>query len=166
MFVFVWIWVELQPETRKREKRVYQLWKKISTATKERKRNWNKMKKVILCCHGYLALFNDPLFLKHWLYGVAEIDTVGLYRISNWINWKCDLDCYIQLISAPIESQKTFIIVPICCYLSLSHFVFIERLVKSHYRRINHKKVTIFVEKKIWLKLIFVSRLTFCLVCN
>lgn len=106
--VFVWIWVELQPETSKREKRVSQLWKKISTAAKEieKERNWNKMKKVIFCCHGYLALFNDPLFLRHWLYGMAEIDTVGLYRISNWINWKCDLDCYIQLISAQLKARK------------------------------------------------------------
>lgn len=72
-----------------------------STAKQKLKQN----EESYLCCHGYLTLFN-PLFSMVFGIGVTEIDSHSLHRISNWINWKCDLDCCIQLIRPPDPQQK------------------------------------------------------------
>lgn len=43
--------------------------KRTKERKKEQKKKLKQNEESLLCCHGYLALFNDPLFSWHWLWG-------------------------------------------------------------------------------------------------
>lgn len=123
--VFVWIWVErISARFRKEGKTISQLWNEQHTITEtkkntqERERENRQNRKLkqneesYLCCHGYLALFNDPLFfggrdnwmclcewMDRWMYeGVSWAGNRYYWPAQNfkWITiCKCDLDCYV-----------------------------------------------------------------------